>query len=104
MSTRLGLPGVLFALLALTSPAWAGRVETANGLRLELSDRGRVTGLSIGPTSLPLASPGGLAIADFNSHAYPHGQSYTDKDAHPYKTAHTHPSTHGRSATAGGDQ
>jgi hypothetical protein len=46
-------------------------VESADGLRLELSSRGRVTGLTIGQTTLPLHGVGGFALADFKNQPEP---------------------------------
>jgi hypothetical protein len=59
------LLGIFITLLNATTLLGAHRLETANGLRCELSDAGRVTGLSIGASALPLHGTGGLAIADF---------------------------------------
>lgn len=69
---RLAPVGVLVSvLLCGSSVLGAHRVETAKGLRLELSDEGRVTGMSIGGSVLPLRGNGGLAIADFKHQPAP---------------------------------
>jgi hypothetical protein len=69
---RLAPVGVFVTLLlSVTSLAGAHRLETADGLRLELSDEGRVTGISIGANVLPLRGTGGLAIADFKHQPAP---------------------------------
>ncbi len=46
-------------------------VATGDGLSLELSPKGRVTGLAIGKTKLPLRGAGGFAIADFHNQPEP---------------------------------
>jgi hypothetical protein len=72
MSPRIalfGALGVLFASAAAT--AEAAPLQTASGLRMELSPSGRVTGLQIGPTTLTLRGTGGLALADFQDQPQP---------------------------------
>lgn len=53
--------------LVLLAPGLApgAVVESGDGLRLELSDRGQVSGLRIGDVPLPLTAAGGWALADF---------------------------------------
>ena len=63
----IGTMGVLAGALM----AHAATLETGNGLQLEVSDQGRITGLRIGQTTLPLKSPGGFAIADFENQPKP---------------------------------
>jgi hypothetical protein len=59
--------------LGLLAPALAegAVVESGDGLRLELSDSGQVTGLQIGTVALPLTGAGGFAIADFQKQPAP---------------------------------
>jgi len=65
MLPRVAPLAVFITPLCVTSLAGSHRLETAKGLRLELSDEGRVAGISIGTSVLPLRGNGGLAIADF---------------------------------------
>lgn len=51
--------------------ARAEGVESGDGLRLELSSRGRVTGVTIGQTALPMRGEGGFALADFKNQPEP---------------------------------
>jgi len=48
-------------------PGWKPKTD----LRLELSDAGRIAGMQIGPTALPLIGAGGFAIADFQDQPPP---------------------------------
>jgi hypothetical protein len=52
-------------LLAGRVSAGGEALQCPGGLRVEFSDQGRVTRLDIGSTRLPLKTPGGLAVADF---------------------------------------
>lgn len=71
MSSRTAFIGVLAAILNSVGNLPAARLETATGLRVELSPRGRLTSLAIGSSVLPLKSPGGLAVADFHDQPKP---------------------------------
>ena len=62
--------GVTLGRVAALESRAAG-VESGNGLRLELSSEGRVTGLTIGQTVLPLKGKGGFALADFKNQPEP---------------------------------
>jgi len=66
MLSRAAALGVFVTLLlSVASLAGGHRLEIAAGLRLELSDEGRVAQILIGGSALPLRGTGGLAIADF---------------------------------------
>jgi len=71
MLRRVAPLAAFIALLCVTSLAASHRLETAKGLRLELSDEGRVTQISVGESTLPLRGSGGLAIADFKHQPAP---------------------------------
>jgi len=66
---RLGVLSIVFG--AMVAAVWAAPSVTADGLRMELSPDGRVTGLQIGDERLPLTAPGGLAVADFHDQPQP---------------------------------
>jgi hypothetical protein len=71
----LAIVALLLAAASLAGPAsrdaWAASVASGNGLRLEFSSRGRVTGLVIGQTALPVRGEGGFALADFQNQPEP---------------------------------
>lgn len=58
-----------FAVTSIS--ARAAVLESGDGVRLELSSQGRITGLRIGETALPLRTPGGFSIADFHDQPKP---------------------------------
>jgi len=67
MSDRMVLLGILVSAIAVSHAAGqAATSETGDGLSLALSAKGRITGLRIGRTDLPLRGEGGFAIADFH--------------------------------------
>ena len=61
----------VMGLLPVASRSFAATVESGSGLRLDVSDEGRITGLHIGQVQVPLPSPGGLAVADFKQQPTP---------------------------------
>lgn len=72
MRIHILLAHVVPVMLAVISvSAIAADVESGDGVRLELSARGRAVGLRIGATALPLRAPGGFSIADFHDQPKP---------------------------------
>jgi len=71
MSLRLVLSGLIVYIGVVAAAARAASLETGNGLRLELSAQGRITGLQVGHTVLPLTGAGGFALADFQDQPKP---------------------------------
>lgn len=63
----------LIGLVFLTVPvlAHAASLQTSDGLKLEFSATGRVTGLADGKVGLPLKGTGGFALADFKDQPPP---------------------------------
>jgi hypothetical protein len=62
---------VLCLLASPLNPACSATLATRDGLSLDLSARGRVTGLRSGKAALPLKGAGGFAIADFKDQPEP---------------------------------
>jgi hypothetical protein len=64
---------VALALIVSAALAWPQQVEvsTQDGVALEVSGKGEVTALRIGDTKLPLAVPGGFALADYHDQPEP---------------------------------
>ena len=52
-------------MLALAAVASAATLTTSDGLALDLSARGRITGVRVGKTALPLQGEGGFSVCDF---------------------------------------
>ena len=67
-------PPLVVLTLLLAAPGALVRtdsVESVDGVRLDLSPQGKITGIRIGETVLPLVAAGGFSIADFGAQPAP---------------------------------
>ena len=68
--TRTVLLAVCLSLCLLPA-VQAAALQTGDGVRVEVSDGGRVTGLRVGEVALPMRGSGGFALADFKRQPEP---------------------------------